>query len=66
MSKQVGPLTKNWNAARQAITDGKLDEATDYLDTGIAYLSMYTMNGISDKEFAMDNVLLDFNILIDL
>ena len=50
MAKQLGNLTKNWNAARQAIADKKLDEAVDYLDTGIAYLAMHSMNGVTDKE----------------
>ena len=48
--KNKGPLTKTWNEARKFLKEEKLEQAQDALDTGIMYLSHYSLKGIGDKE----------------
>ena len=43
-------VTKTWLEARQFIKDGKLEEAEQALDLGIAYMAQAQEQGVKDKD----------------
>jgi len=48
------PITKAWKKGQLAVKEGKMDEARDWFDSGIAMVATYSME---NNEFADESII---------
>jgi hypothetical protein len=48
------PITKAWKKGQLAVKEGRMDEARDWFDSGIAMVATYSME---KNEFADDSII---------